>query len=150
METWVESHELPLMIHSRPSKGSLDSYLDILTYLESRHREVGEKLRGNIHFFVGSVDVARRFYEIGFTTSFTGVLTFTHDYDEVVKFAPLDMIMTETDAPFAAPAPFRGQRNEPIYVKYIVEAISSIRGEGIELVQTAVVDNALRTFCSNP
>ncbi|MBI3573915.1 TatD family hydrolase [Candidatus Kaiserbacteria bacterium] len=136
----------PLMIHCRPSKGTVDAYVEMANFLESRKKDAEEKLRGNMHFFVGNVDVARRFYSIGFTTSFTGVLTFTHDYDEVVKFAPTDMILTETDSPFAAPAPFRGRRNEPSYVKYVVEAIARIRGQETEIIQKAVLANALRVF----
>jgi TatD DNase family protein len=124
----------------------MDAYLDIASIIESRQKSAGERLRGNMHFFVGNVDIARKFYTLGFTTSFTGVLTFTHDYDEVVKFAPLDMLMTETDAPFAAPAPFRGRRNEPSYVKYVAEAIARIRGTDLETVREAVVNNALRLF----
>ncbi len=140
------THDKPLMIHCRPSKGTMDSYLDMLGILESKKRDAGEKLRGNIHFFVGNQDIARRFYDIGFTTSFTGVLTFTHDYDEVVKAAPLDMILTETDSPFAAPMPFRGRRNEPSYVKYVVDAIARIRDEDVEKIREALLANALRVF----
>ncbi|MDO8523651.1 MAG: TatD family hydrolase [bacterium] len=139
-------YDKPLMIHCRPSKGASDTYLELLSFLESQKKSSGEKLRGNIHFFVGNVDIARRLYDIGFTTSFTGVLTFTHDYDEVVKAAPLDMILTETDSPFAAPAPFRGRRNEPSYVKYVVEAIARIRGEDVEKIREMTVANALRVF----
>ncbi len=139
-------HDLPLMIHARPSKGTMDAYTEVANVIESRQKTVGEKLRGNMHFFVGDVAVARRFYELGFTTSFTGVLTFTKDYDEVVKFAPLDMIMTETDAPFVAPAPYRGRRNEPTHVKYIVEAIARIRNDTTERIRSVVVENAQRAF----
>jgi TatD DNase family protein len=136
----------PLMIHCRPSKGTVDAYEEMAAFLTSKQRDAGEKLRGDMHFFVGNVDMARMFYSIGFTTSFTGVLTFTHDYDDVVRFAPLDMLMTETDAPFAAPAPLRGRRNEPSYVKYVVEAVARIRGEEPEAVRQAVFDNACRVF----
>lgn len=140
------THNKPLMIHCRPSKGSMDAYEDILLILESEHKRVGDKLRGNVHFFVGDVGVAKRFYDIGFTTSFTGVLTFTNDYNEVVKSAPLSMILTETDSPFATPTPFRGKRNEPQYVRYVVEAIARIRGEEEGVVRQAVVQNAFRVF----
>lgn len=139
-------YDKPLMIHCRPSKGSVDAYEEMAAFLESKHREAGDKLRGDMHFFVGNVDVARKFYSIGFTTSFTGVLTFTHDYDEVVKLAPLDMILTETDAPYAAPAPFRGRRNEPSYVKYTVAAIASIKDLPEEKVREATIVNACRMF----
>jgi TatD DNase family protein len=139
-------YDKPLMIHCRPSKGAVDAYEEMADFLAPRVRSYGEKLRGNMHFFVGNPAVARRFYEMGFTTSFTGVLTFTHDYDEVVRLAPLDMIMTETDAPFAAPQPFRGRRNEPAYVTYVVEAIARIRGADPEAVREAVLANAKRVF----
>src|SRR3989344_6497030 len=135
-------YDKPLMLHSRPSKGTLDAYHDLLSILESKKKEAGERLRGNVHFFVGDVAIARRFYDIGFTTSFTGVITFAREYDEVVRFAPLDMIMTETDAPFASPEPFRGRRNEPVYVKYVVEALAAIRGTNAETVREASVANA--------
>ena len=139
-------YDLPLMIHCRPTKGTVDSYTEVAAYLSRRKKEEGEKLRGNMHFFVGDVPTARKFYDIGFSTSFTGVLTFTHDYDEVVKFAPLEMLMTETDAPFAAPVPFRGRRNEPSYVMYVVEAIARIRGVEEEGIREAMVANARRVF----
>ncbi|MBX9765376.1 TatD family hydrolase [Patescibacteria group bacterium] len=140
------AQNLPLMIHCRPSKGSMDAYLELLSRLESESKRAGEKLRGNVHFFVGDVDIARRFYDIGFTTSFTGVLTFAREYDEVVQFAPMDMLLTETDSPFVAPVPFRGKRNEPLYVKYVVQAIAKIRGAEEELVRRATVANAQRVF----
>lgn len=144
--SFAVKYDKPLMIHCRPSKGTVDAYEEMAIFLRSQQREYGAKLRGNMHFFVGTQAVARKFYDIGFTTSFTGVLTFTHDYDEVVKFAPLDMIMTETDAPFATPVPFRGRRNEPSYVAYVVDAIARIRGSDSETVGKAVFANAQRVF----
>ena len=138
-------YDLPLMIHCRPSKGTHDAYLELLPRLESEAKR-SPKLRGNVHFFVGNLEIARRFYDIGFTTSFTGVITFARDYDDIVKYAPLDMLLTETDAPFASPEPFRGKRNEPSYVKYVVSALARIRGTDAEEVRRATVQNALRVF----
>lgn len=132
--------DLPLMIHCRPSKGTIDAYEEMYTFLK------GKNLRGNMHFFVGNLDVAKKFWNIGFTTSFTGILTFARDYDEVVKAVPLDMFLTETDAPFAAPDPYRGRRNEPSYVKYAVAAIARIRNESEEVIREASVANARRVF----
>lgn len=88
----------PLMIHGRPQKGTMDAYEDIINILK-QHPDV----RGNIHFFVGDVDRARKFLDLGFTMSYTGVLTFSPDYDETVRFLPLESIMSETDAPYVAP-----------------------------------------------
>jgi len=63
---------------------------------------------------------------LGFLISFTGVITFSRDYDKVIKSAPLDKIMIETDAPFVAPVPYRESRNEPFYVKYVAEKIAEL------------------------
>lgn len=130
-------HSKPVMIHAR------DSYSEILDILETMKKE-HPSLRGNAHFFAGTVEEGRRFLDIGFTLSFTGVITFTHDYDEVIRSAPLDMIMAETDAPYVAPTPYRGKRNEPSYVQHVVEKIAEIRGEDLDTVRGALVQNALR------
>lgn len=143
-------HDKPLMIHCRPSQSSMDAYEEVANYLETfgQHPDVGQKgrLRGNMHFFVGNVEVAKRFWALGFTTSFTGVLTFTHDYDEVVREAPLDMILTETDAPYAAPVPHRGEVNQPMYVEFVTQKIAELKGESLETIQQAVLGNARRLF----
>jgi TatD DNase family protein len=132
------AHNKPLMIHAR------NAYEELLEILEPLKLEHGDKLRGNIHFFAGNWAIAQRFYAIGFTTSFTGVITFVRDFDEVIQNAPLNMIMSETDAPFVAPAPYRGKRNEPAYVSEVVKKIAELRGEALEEVQMALVNNALR------
>jgi TatD DNase family protein len=99
-----------------------------------------------VHFFAGNREVAERFVKIGFTLSFTGVITFVHDYDDVIKNVPLEHIMSETDAPFVAPVPYRGKRNEPSYVQEVVKRIAEIRNEPIEVVEKTLVSNAFRVF----
>ncbi len=131
-------HNKPLMIHARKA------YPELLDILERLHEEMGSGLRGNIHFFAGNLDEARRFWKIGFTTSFTGVVTFARDYDEVIREAPLEMLLSETDAPYVAPTPYRGQRNEPSYVSEVVRKIAELRGEPLEDIRIALVNNALR------
>lgn len=133
-------HDKPLMIHSR------SAYQELLEKLEKLKKIHGDKLRGNIHFFAGTLDEAKRFWAIGFTTSFTGVVTFARDYDEVIKNAPIEMLMSETDSPFVAPVPHRGKRNEPIYVSEVVKKIAEIRGDDLENVEKALVLNAKRLF----
>lgn len=133
-------HDKPLMIHSRAA------YLELLDLLEPLKKQHGDKLRGNVHFFAGDIDIAKRFIDIGFTLSFTGVITFARDYDEVIKFAPLDVIMSETDAPYVSPTPYRGQRNEPSYVSEVVRRIAQIRNEDFDEVQKAMISNAYRVF----
>jgi TatD DNase family protein len=131
----------PLMIHGRPSKGSMDAYEDILEILKNH-----PGIRGNVHFFVGDTYMAKQFLDIGFTMSFTGVLTFTHDYDDVVRYIPADSLMSETDAPYVAPTPHRGKRNEPAYVAETVRAIARIRGEDEEVSAHRLAANAGRVF----
>ena len=133
-------YDKPLMIHSR------NAYLELLEILEPLVKEYGRKLRGDVHFFAGNLGMAKRFWAIGFTTSFTGVITFARDYDEVIKNAPLDMLMSETDSPFVTPAPYRGKRNEPSYVSEVVKRISEIRGENLEIIKSALVNNSKRIF----
>ncbi len=99
-----------------------------------------------MHFFAGNLEVAKAFIDFGFTLSFTGVITFTHDYDEVIKATPLDMIMSETDSPYVTPTPYRGKRNEPTYVSEVVKKISEIKGLPLEEVSEAIVANARRVF----
>ena len=138
--------EKPLMLHIRGSKGSLDAYSDALEILEHHAKISGEKLRGNAHFFAGDMDVLHRFLEIGFSVSFTGVLTFSHDYDDLVKYVPLHSIMSETDAPFVAPVPHRGKRNSPLYVPEVVKRIAEIRSQTTLEVKEGMVSNAVKSF----
>ncbi|MCX6755071.1 MAG: TatD family hydrolase [Candidatus Nomurabacteria bacterium] len=135
----------PLMIHARPSKGSQDAYEDALEILESYKKE-HNNLLGNFHFFVGDITIATRALAIGFTMSFDGPITFTNDYDEVIKFIPMESIMSETDAPFAAPVPYRGKTCEPYMVKEVVKKIAEIKGSNEDEVAKAVMTNAKRVF----
>jgi len=140
------SLDKPLMLHIRSSKGTMDAYLDSLEMLEHHAKISGGKLRGNAHFFAGDMDILKRFLDIGFTVSFTGVITFTKDYDEFIKYTPLNRIMAETDSPFVTPVPHRGKRNSPLYVKEVVEKIAEIRNEPLEVVKKAMVDNVFKYF----
>lgn len=133
-------HNKPLMLHCR------EAYDDALDILESYQKNYREKLRGNAHFFAGNLEQAKRFLDLGFTMSFTGVITFTHDYDEVIKYLPQDSIMSETDAPLVAPVPFRGKRNEPVYVIEVVKKMAEIRGESFEDLNGAILKTAKRIF----
>lgn len=134
-------HKKLLMIHCR------DAYEDATDILESYAKQYGEKLWGNAHFFAGGVEIGKRLVDINFSLSFTGVITFARDYDTVIQWSPLDMIMSETDAPYVAPVPYRGKRNEPAYVCEVVKKIAEIRGENFDTVKTTLVENALRRFC---
>jgi TatD DNase family protein len=135
----------PLIIHSRPSKGTQDAYhdlVDILREAKGKH----PNLRGDIHFFVGGVEEAKAFIALGFTISFTAVITFARDYDEVIKTVPLTSILSETDSPYVAPKSRRGQRNDPLAVQEVVQRIADIRGEDLELVRQTLTGNAQELF----
>lgn len=127
----------PLIIHCRNAYGDLHRILN-----EEHAKDVG----GTIHFFVGTLEDAQKFLNLGFHLSFTGVITFAKNYDEVVKYAPLDRIMVETDAPYVAPAPYRGKRNEPLYVREIAARVAELRGISFEEVAAATTANATRLF----
>ena len=130
----------PLMLHVRSGAGR-SAYRDALLLLKENAR-VG----GNFHFFAGTLDEAREILDAGFYLSFTGVITFTHDYDEVVRQTPLDRIFSETDAPYVAPTPHRGKRNEPLFVTEVVRAIARIKQREEVEVQTRILENARRLF----
>ncbi|MEX2340705.1 MAG: TatD family hydrolase, partial [Candidatus Paceibacterota bacterium] len=104
------------------------------------------KVPGNVHFYAGTYEQAKKFFDIGFSVSFTGVITFAKDYEEVVKNAPLDMIHGETDCPYVAPVPYRGQRCEPWMVKEVYKKIAEIRGENEERVREQLLQNARRLY----
>lgn len=125
----------PLMLHIR------NAYRDAYEILRSE-----ATVKGNAHFFAGTWDEAKWFLDLGFTLSFGGVITFVRDYDEVIKNTPLEMILTETDCPFVAPAPYRGKRNEPSYLPEIVKKLAEIKGESEGQVASATLENARRIF----
>lgn len=137
----------PLMIHCR------DAHDDLIEILKARlavgqaesHR-LKANLRGNIHFFSGTWEQAQKYFDLGFTISFAGPITFSSQYDEIIKNAPMDKIMIETDAPFAAPAPYRGKRNEPIYVMEVAKKIAEAKNIAIKEVLNVTMANALRLF----
>jgi TatD DNase family protein len=141
--TFAIKYDKPLMIHARSTPGTNDAYEEVLNILTTYYLLPTSNLRGNVHFFAGSVDIAKKFFDLGFSLSFTGVITFTHDYDEVIRNAPLDKIMSETDAPYVSPVPHRGESNEPSFVSEVVKKIAEIRGESEESVKSALVNNAL-------
>jgi len=143
---FAAEYDLPLMLHIRASAGSTDAHDEALDMLASWQKEKGERVRGNAHFFTSTPEIAKRYWDMGFTTAFPGVITFAAETQEAVKAAPLNMILSETDAPYAAPEPYRGKRNEPAYVVEVVKKIVEIRGGDEEKVSEALISNARRVF----
>lgn len=141
------AHEfnLPLMLHIRPQEGTMTAYEEALDILEDYKKEWPE-MTGTAHFFVGTKDVAQRFLDLGFYISFSGVITFVPEYEELVSFVPLDRILPETDAPFATPAPHRGKRNQPEYVLDVVRKIAEIKDSTLEEIQEILIKNTKNLF----
>jgi|CXWL01.1.fsa_nt_gi TatD DNase family protein len=135
----------PLVIHSRPSKGTQDAYHDLANLLEEAKVNY-QNLRGDMHFFVGGVQEAEMFVALDFTLSFTAVITFARDYDEVIRTVPLASILAETDAPYVAPASRRGQRNDPLAVVDVVNKIAELRNEDQKTVRLTLLENTCRIF----
>ncbi len=103
-------------------------------------------ISGVIHFFTGNLEQAKKYIDLGFYLSFAGVITFTKDYDEIVKWVPLDRVLVETDAPFVSPAPNRGKRNEPSYVKFTAEKLAEIKKITLDEVSLETVKNTRELF----
>jgi TatD DNase family protein len=126
----------PLVIHTR---NSFDDALGIL--LEGRHHI------GVFHCFSGDTIFARKVLDLGYYLSFSGSLTFPKSkLGEVLKMTPRERILLETDAPYLAPVPFRGQRNEPAHVRFVAQQVGAILGLNIDEVDALTTENALRLF----
>src|SRR3989344_3425124 len=137
----------PLMLHLRNGT-SRSAYKDAFSILKSYiiNHTSGSSLRGNLHFFAGTTEEAKPFLDTGFMFSFTGVVTFARNYDEIIRYLPLGRILSETDCPYVAPAPYRGKRNEPFYVREVVKSIARIRNEDEEKARTQILKNAEKLF----
>jgi len=137
----------PLMLHLRNGENR-SAYKDAFAILKSYiiNHTSGSSLRGNLHFFAGTTEEAKPFLDAGFTFSFTGVITFARSYDEIIRYLPLDRILSETDSPYVAPTPHRGKRNEPLYVIEVVKKIAEIRGEDLEKLKKQLLQNSLVFF----
>jgi len=135
---------LPLIVHLRgaadPSGG--EAYADARAIL----REGGGE--GLIHCFSGTVDQARAFLDLGFTLAFGGILTFprSEELRRVAAYVPEDRILFETDAPYLAPHPYRGKRNEPAWVARVYEEAARIRGVALEALAERVEANFRALF----
>lgn len=132
----------PLMLHVRASKGSDDAYYDALKILLSD----GYDGRANFHFFSGSLQCMQDIIAAGYTVSVDGPITFTNQYDDMIRACPIDKIMIETDAPFAAPAPYRGKPCEPWMVGEVAKKIADLKGLDLGVVQAQLLQNTAAFF----
>lgn len=135
------SHEVqkPLTIHCR------NAFHDLIPLLKN-HKELLINEPGTIHFFTGTQDDAKALMNLGFSLQFGGVITFAKVYEELVRYVPLERIITETDAPYVAPVPYRGKRNEPAYVVEVVKKIAALKVLDETEVRTTIRENVKRVF----
>ncbi len=139
---------LPIMIHCR------NAHADVARIL-GEYAGAGTPLRGDIHCFTGTLAEARRYLDLGFYISFTGIVTFPPNaaqkatgetLQDVARQVPLDRMLIETDAPYLAPVPYRGKRNEPSYVKYVAAQIAALKGIPVEDFESQILKNTKSLF----
>lgn len=135
---WAMELDLPLVIHAR------DSFQEIFRVLDTTG---GPKLRGVFHSFTGGPEELERALSFNFMIGFNGIVTFKNsNLDEVVKLTPINRLLLETDAPFLAPAPNRGRRNESSYLPEIAKKVSEIHNLTKEEVARTTSSNAELLF----
>ncbi len=132
--------KLPLIIHCR------EAHEDMVNLLENFNKPRGPDARGVMHCFSGSWDDARRYLNLGFLISFTGVITFAHYEGEVLKKVPPNKVIVETDCPYLAPEPHRGKRNEPLYVEYVARELARVKEMSYKDICDQTTKNALDLF----
>ena len=138
----------PIIIHSRDSaKGSADKvHSDMIEILNTRYLIHNTKVRGVAHSFTGSIDEAEKYLNLGFYLGFNGIITFARQYDDMIKSVPLERILLETDAPYLAPVPHRGKRNEPLFVVEVAKKLAEIKNLPLEQVIEQTALNTRKLF----
>jgi len=131
-------YDLPIVIHSRES-------IDILISILEDYNNTG--LRGVFHCFTGTIEQAEKIIEMDFLLGIGGVLTFKNSIlDQIIKNIDLSYIVLETDAPFLAPVPYRGKRNESAYIKLIAQRLAEVKNINIEDIAQVTTYNARELF----
>ena len=129
-------------MHTRPTAETDDAYEDTLEVLKENPVSV-PKIN---HFYVGSLTITKKMLEAGFYFTFGGVITFTDAYDTILNYIPLDRILLETDAPYVAPEPYRGKRNEPAYIVETAKKLAELRGDSYEKIAETTTGTAYKIF----
>jgi TatD DNase family protein len=142
----AKSAKLPIIIHCRPSDNSENAWDDCLNLISEHWAPSG--LGGILHCFTGSADHARRGLDLGFMISFAGNITFpkAQSIRDAAQMIPLDRMLIETDSPYLAPIPHRGQRNEPAFVKEVARQIGELRNLSVEEIGSNTTQNFYNFF----
>ena len=145
----AEELSLPIIFHCRGNKSdNYTAYDDLLKIIQGEIN-AGRKIKGVIHCFGGNESQARAFLDLGFYLGITGIITFKKKSEElqnIVKNLPLEKILIETDAPFLAPEPHRGERNEPLFVEFVAKKIAELKNLTLAEVVDATGANAKKLF----
>ena len=142
----AKAAKLPIIIHCRPSDNSENAWDDCLQMIAEHWSSSG--LGGILHCFTGSVDHARRALDMGFMISFAGNITFpkAQPIRDAAQMVPLDRMLIETDSPYLAPIPHRGQRNEPAFVTEVARQIGELRNLPAEEIGSQTTQNFYNFF----
>ncbi len=140
----------PILIHCRPTDGTTNAWDDLFEILQAHWQPTG--LGGIMHCFGGNYEQAARSLDLGFLISFAGNLTYpkAQPLRDVAARLPLDRILVETDAPWLAPAPYRGKRNEPAWVSLTAQTLAGSRGVSEAEIAQATTKNFNRLFDLKP
>ena len=133
----------PLVIHTRAASA------DTVAILKEEGEDGGPAAVGGVfHCFTETAEVARAALDLGFSISFSGILTFksAHELREVAAFVPLDRLLIETDSPYLAPVPYRGKINNPSYVPFVARQLAQVRGLAVEEIARLTSVNFERLF----
>ena len=128
------------MIHSRSTPKTFDAYDDVICLLKKYYQESGY-CGAQIHFYAGNSEQAKKFLDLGCMISFTGVVTYDTALYEVIRSIPLDRILCETDAPYAAPVPYRGKTCYPIHVVEVYKKIAEITQKDLSEFEARIETN---------
>ncbi|MFH1326232.1 MAG: TatD family hydrolase [Candidatus Falkowbacteria bacterium] len=125
-----------------------EAHEDLFSLLQKFYQNKKRRLNGCgvLHCFSGDWKLAWKYFELNFLISFTGLITFNDQWNDLIRQCPLDKLIIETDSPFMAPIPHRGERNEPTYVKYVADRIAQIKDVSFESVIKATTKNAKKLF----
>ncbi len=133
-------HHKPAVIHCR------DAHAEMQELIADEIAKGGLARRGVIHCFTGTLEDAMCYIDLGFFISFSGIVTFAKSLQEVAKQIPLASMLVETDAPYLAPVPHRGKRNEPAFVADTVTCIAALRNISFDEVASQTVENGKGVF----
>lgn len=155
---WAKQKEKQQQVFIRQLRLARDNKLPVIIHCREAHEDLYRILKdfsiknpsnenwGVIHCFSGDYELAKKYIDLGLLISFTGLITFVNQWDEVITKIPLEKILSETDSPYLTPVPYRGRRNQPVYVREVVNRISCLKKQAVEEVAKITYNSAKNLF----